>query len=56
MGVKGILGEVFRGVTGIVYYPVKGAINRGIVGFFKGMGQGVAVVVVMPLVSLLRAS
>ncbi len=55
MGVKGFLGEFFRGLTGIIYYPVKGAMNGGIVGFFKGMGQGVAVVVVMPMVSLLRA-
>jgi hypothetical protein len=43
-------------LAGIIYFPVKGATNGGIVGFVKGIGQGVAVVVVMPLVSLLRAS
>jgi F0F1-type ATP synthase membrane subunit a len=56
VGIKGFLGEIFRGLLGIIYYPIIGARNGGITGFFKGFFQGIAVVIVIPLVSLLRAS
>jgi len=41
---------VFKGITGIVEEPIKGASAEGVEGFFKGVGRGVIGSVVKPTV------
>ena len=40
-GVRDLSKGIFKGVTGLVEEPVKGAKNQGVEGFFKGLGRGV---------------
>ena len=40
-GVRDLGLGVFKGVTGLVTEPVKGASQDGVEGFFKGVGRGV---------------
>jgi len=49
-GFRDLLQGTFEGVTGIVTQPVKGAIEGGVEGFFKGVGRGLVGVVAKPTV------
>lgn len=40
-GVRDLGMGVFKGVTGIIHEPVKGAKAEGVEGFLKGLGRGV---------------
>jgi len=54
-GVKGIGTGIFKGVTGIVTDPLKGAKKDGASGFFKGMGKGLLGVVAKPTAGVANA-
>ncbi|BFU18943.1 hypothetical protein EHI8A_004220 [Entamoeba histolytica HM-1:IMSS-B] len=41
---------VFQGITGVVYQPIKGAIDGGITGFISGVGKGFVGLVTKPIV------
>ena len=47
-GVQSLGMGVFRGVTGVVMDPIKGAQRSGVEGFFKGVGKGLAGVIAKP--------
>ena len=40
---------LFRGLTGIVYEPYKGARKKGLKGFGVGMGKGLVGIVAKPV-------
>lgn len=46
---------MFQGVSGLFSKPFEGAKERGARGFVKGVGQGVAGAVAVPVVGVLRA-
>lgn len=52
-GLKEFAEGIFKGVTGVVTQPIKGAQEDGAAGFFKGVGQGLLGVVVKPTVGAL---
>jgi len=52
-GVRDLGLGVFKGVTGLVTEPVKGASQDGVEGFFKGVGRGVLGVGVKPVVGVI---
>ena len=39
---------VFEGVTGVAVKPVQGAMEKGVGGFFQGVGKGVVGLVARP--------
>lgn len=43
---------LYKGITGVVTSPVEGAIKEGALGFFKGVGIGVAGVFIKPMVGV----
>ena len=47
-GVHSLGMGVFRGVTGVVMDPIKGAQKAGVEGFLKGVGKGLAGVIAKP--------
>lgn len=47
-GTKSLAGGLFKGITGVVTDPLKGAKEGGAEGFFKGLGKGVLGVVAKP--------
>jgi hypothetical protein len=55
-GVKDIAGGVWSGVSGVIARPFTGAREGGLGGFVKGLGRGVAGVVVDPLVGVFNAT
>ncbi len=52
-GVQSLGMGVFRGVTGVVMDPIKGAQRAGVEGFIKGMGKGLAGVIAKPTAGLI---
>ena len=48
--------SIADGVTGVFSKPIKGARKEGLGGFFKGVGQGLAGVVVKPIVGVTSAA
>ena len=52
-GVQSLGRGVFRGVTGVVMDPIKGAQKAGVEGFFKGVGKGLAGVIAKPTAGLI---
>ena len=45
---KSLVMGVFDGVTGVATQPIKGAMDEGVGGFFKGVGKGVVGLVARP--------
>jgi vacuolar protein sorting-associated protein 13A/C len=54
-GGKHLSKGVFKGLTGLVTEPVKGAEKHGLKGFFQGVGRGVVGVVVKPVTGAVDA-
>ena len=52
-GVHSLGMGVFRGVTGVVMDPIKGAQRSGVEGFLKGVGKGLAGVIAKPTAGLI---
>ena len=52
-GVQSLGMGVYKGVTGVVMDPLKGAQRGGVEGFFKGMGKGLAGVIAKPTAGLI---
>ena len=52
-GVQSLGRGVYKGVTGVVMDPLKGAQRGGVEGFFKGMGKGLAGVIAKPTAGLI---
>ena len=52
-GVQSLGMGVFRGVTGVVMDPIKGAQRAGVEGFLKGVGKGLAGVIAKPTAGLI---
>lgn len=49
LGSKGFAMGIIDGVFGIVEHPVRGAMQEGLLGFFKGCGKGVLGIAVKPV-------
>ncbi|KYQ89909.1 hypothetical protein DLAC_08474 [Tieghemostelium lacteum] len=49
LGGKGLAMGFLEGLGGIVYQPVKGAMQEGVFGFLKGIGKGIAGITVKPV-------
>lgn len=43
---------LYKGITGVVTAPIKGAMKEGASGFIKGVGIGVAGVIIKPVVGV----
>ena len=54
-GADTVVTSLFRGVTGLVQKPLEGAKEKGVEGFFKGLGMGAAGLIVKPVVGLTDA-
>ena len=52
LGMIDLTGGVYRGVTGIVSKPIRGARRDGVRGFVRGVGVGAIGVVVKPVVGV----
>ena len=52
LGMMDLTGGVYRGVSGIVSQPLRGAQRDGVRGFARGVGVGVLGVVVKPVVGV----
>ena len=54
-GVKGIGIELYQGIGGVFTKPYHGSKQGGFKGFSKGLGKGLAGLVVTPVTATLRA-
>jgi len=52
MGAKELGKGIFKGITGVIEEPIKGAKSEGVGGFFKGIGRGVIGAAVKPAVGV----
>eukprot|EP01127_Copromyxa_protea_P000018 TRINITY_DN10018_c0_g1_i1.p1 TRINITY_DN10018_c0_g1~~TRINITY_DN10018_c0_g1_i1.p1 ORF type:complete len:2161 (-),score=353.61 TRINITY_DN10018_c0_g1_i1:18-6164(-) len=50
MGLRDFSAGVYKGVTGMVLDPTRGIQEEGTIGFFKGLGSGMAGAIVKPMV------
>ncbi|XP_048591068.1 uncharacterized protein LOC106348493 isoform X1 [Brassica napus] len=53
---KGVIGEVFEGLTGLLQSPIRGAEKYGLPGVISGMALGITGVVARPAASILEVT
>jgi len=53
-GLKGGVGELAKGITGIFLNPYRSAKKEGVKGFFKGVGKGLIGAVISPFSAVLK--
>ncbi|CAN8265066.1 unnamed protein product [Cochlearia groenlandica] len=53
---KGVIGEVFEGLTGLLQSPIRGAEKHGLPGVISGMAMGITGLVARPTASILEVT
>ncbi|KAJ0248608.1 Uncharacterized protein HA466_0156830 [Hirschfeldia incana] len=53
---KGVIGEVFEGLTGLLQSPIRGAEKHGLPGVISGMAMGITGLVARPAASILEVT